>query len=96
MTNKQRATLRSLGANLKEIDYVGKDGVTSNVIISINNNLFVHELIKVKVQKTCTLDIIEVADLIKQNCNCEIVSIIGTKILLYKYSEKENIKHIVF
>ena len=52
MTAQERAKLRSLSNSLRDLVYLGKDGLTPNVIAQVNDNLYAHELIKIKVQKT--------------------------------------------
>lgn len=95
LNKKERITLRSKAQTLPDLVYVGKEGVTDNVINQIEDNLYAHELIKVKVQNTCDLEKEEVADYIAEKTECEVVTIIGTKIVLYKLSSKKNIKHLL-
>ena len=51
MTAQERAKLRSLSNSLRDLVYLGKDGLTENVIVQINDNLYAHELIKIKAQR---------------------------------------------
>ena len=51
MTTQERAKLRSLSNNLRDLVFLGKEGLTDNVIMQINDNLYAHELIKIKAQK---------------------------------------------
>ena len=95
MNKKDRITLRSIAQTLPDLVYIGKEGLTDNVLIQIRDNLIAHELIKVKVQNTCDEDLTTLANKIEEMVNCYVVTIIGTKIVLYKYSEKKNIKHII-
>ena len=92
---QQRAKLRSLGASLKDLVFVGKEGVTDNVIAQVDDNLFAHELIKVKVQKTAPDDIKIIANEICEKSDCELVSVIGSKILLFKPTEKAKFIHLL-
>ena len=43
ITKQQRLALRSLAQNLQDLVYIGKDGVSENVLTQINDNLFAHE-----------------------------------------------------
>ena len=95
INKKERIQLRSLAQVLPDLVFVGKEGVTENVLRQIEDNLFAHELIKIKVQNTCEEDKGEVADIIAEKLICDVVTIIGTKIVLYKRSEKKNIKHVL-
>ncbi len=95
LSAQNRAKLRSLATNLKDLVFIGKDGLTDNVIDQINDNLFAHELIKIKVQKCVLKDIDELANTIAKKCDCEIVSIIGSKILIYKFTTKPKFNHLI-
>lgn len=95
MNNKNRIYLRSLSSKLPDLVYIGKEGLTDNVKKQINDNLFVYELIKIKVQKNANSDIKIIAKLIETDCKCEVISLIGSKIVCYKYSTKDKIKHII-
>jgi RNA-binding protein len=95
LTKKDRINLRSMAQTLPDIVFVGKDGVTENVLNQIEDNLYAHELIKVKVQNTCDQTKEEVAEIIEEKTLCDVVTMIGTKIILYKKSEKKNIKHVL-
>ena len=50
ITPQERAKLRALSNGLRDLVYIGKDGLTENVIAQINDNLYAHELIKIKAQ----------------------------------------------
>lgn len=95
LTKKDRITLRSMAQNLPDLVYIGKDGLTDNVLRQLEDNLFAHELIKIKVQNTCDIDKFDIADLIAEQLDCEVVTIIGTKIVLYKLSNKKSVKHVL-
>ena len=95
MTKSDRIKLRSIGQDLADTSFVGKDGVTENVIKQISDNLTAHELVKIKVQKNAPLEIGEIAEEIASKCGAEVVTIIGSKILVYRFSTKEKIKHIL-
>lgn len=95
LTPQNRSTLRSIATNLKDLVFIGKDGLTDNVINQIEDNLYAHELIKIKVQKSVIEDINEMASDIEEKCDAEVVSIIGSKILLYRYTNKPKFKHLI-
>lgn len=95
LTPQNRSTLRSIATNLKDLVFIGKDGLTDNVINQIEDNLYAHELIKIKVQKSVIEDIKEMASDIEEKCDAEVVSIIGSKILLYRYTNKPKFKHLI-
>lgn len=93
ISSKQRATLRGIANNLPDLVYVGKEGITENVIKQINDNLLAHELIKIKVQSNADKKSGEIVDSICKACDCEPVSVCGGKIVVYKRTTKQNFKH---
>ena len=95
LTAQERSVLKSLSNKLKDLVYVGKEGLTNNVITQINDNLYAHELIKIKVQKTASDDISSIAKEIEDKCDCEVVATIGSKILLYKVTSKPKFEHLL-
>ena len=95
LTAQNRAKLRSLATNLRDLVFIGKEGLTENVVVQINDNLYAHELIKIKVQKSVIDEIKELAQEIEQKCDCEVVATIGSKILVYKVSDKPKIMHLL-
>lgn len=95
LTTQNRAKLKSIATNLKDLVFIGKDGLTDNVIDQINDNLFAHELIKIKVQRSVSDEIKNLALEIEEKCEAEVVSIIGNKILVYKYTDKPKFNHLI-
>ena len=95
LSKSERIQLRSLAQTMPDLVYIGKEGLTDNVIRQVDDNLFAHELIKIKVQNTCDIDKNEIADMLCEKLEAEVVTIIGTKIVLYKWSDKDKIKHIL-
>ena len=56
ITSKQRSYLRSLAHNIDPLVYIGKQGITENVIKELDNCLENRELVKVKIQEGCELE----------------------------------------
>ena len=92
---KQRIILRGIASKTKSTVIVGKEGFTENILKAIEEELFLHELVKINVlQNTEIIDktkLCEIATLL----NADVVTAIGRKIVLYKYSDKKNINHIL-
>lgn len=88
ITKQQRTALRSLAQNLPDLVYIGKGDITDNVIKQVNDNLYAHEIIKIKVQDNCMMSIEEICSTLETKCACEVVTTIGSKIVLYKASKK--------
>lgn len=95
MTAQERAKLRSLTNSLRDLVYLGKDGLTPNVIAQVNDNLYAHELIKIKAQRNIPEPITKLAREICDACKCELVGVIGNKILVYKPTDKPNFAHLL-
>lgn len=93
ITSKQRSFLKSLAHDLDPIVYIGKAGVTENVVKEIDTCLEARELVKVKLQEGCNLAPKDVANSLLEPLGAEFVQAIGRKFTLYRES-KEN-KQIV-
>ena len=89
ITSKQRSYLRSLAHNIDPTVYIGKAGVTDNVIKEIDQCLEARELVKIKLQEGAELDAKTVANELAPGLRAELVQAIGRKFTLYRES-KEN------
>ena len=89
ITSKQRSYLRSLAHNIDPTVYIGKAGVTDNVIKEIDQCLEARELVKIKLQVGAELDAKTVANELAPGLRAEFVQAIGRKFTLYRES-KEN------
>ena len=93
LSSKERANLRSYSHHLKPVVIIGRDGLTSGVLKSINNALNSHELIKVKATKC---DHSSVSKMIMNNTGCAMVGSIGNIIIFFKQvSDKEKSKFVL-
>ena len=92
---KTRIKLRSLASTTKPTVWVGKDGFSENVLKQLEEELFNHELVKISLQEN--VDIPSEFELTETavKLGAEVVTTIGRKIVLYKHSEKKNIKHVL-
>ena len=88
LTSKERAELRAKANSLDTTLMVGKDGVTETVIAEAENQLTARELIKGKVLETAFMSPIEVSDAICEATGADGVAVIGTKFVIYRFSEK--------
>lgn len=89
ITSKQRSYLRSLAHNIDPTVYIGKAGVTDNVIKEIDQCLEARELVKIKIQEGAELDAKATANELAPQLGAEFVQAIGRKFTLYRQS-KEN------
>ena len=95
ITSKQRSYLRSLAHNLDPIVYIGKSGVTENVIKEMDECLENREHIKVKLQEGCDLNPKDVANELLPELGAEFVQAIGRKFTLYRQSSDPEKRQIV-
>ncbi len=95
MTSQERAKLISLSHNLKDLVFVGKENITDTVVAQVKDNLYAHELIKIKVNKNVGYTIDELAKEICEKTECELVAIIGSKVIVYKETDKPKFNHLL-
>ena len=88
LTSKQRAELRSQANTLETTLMVGKGGVTEALIAEADNQLTTRELVKGKVLEGAMMTPREVCDEICEATGADGVSVIGTKFVIYRFSEK--------
>jgi len=88
LTSKERAELRSQANALETTLMVGKGGVTDAVIAEAENQLEARELVKGKVLEGAMMSPREVSDAICEATGADGVSVIGTKFVIYRFSEK--------
>jgi RNA-binding protein len=84
LTGKQKRSLRALGHHLKPVTTIGKQGVVDSLLEQLEANLLAHELIKVKVLKTCPLAPAEVAAVISARTGAALAQSVGRTLLLYR------------
>ena len=88
LTSKERAELRSQATTIDTTLMVGKGGVTEAVIAEAENQLDARELVKGKVLEGAMMTPREVCDEICEATGAEGVGVIGTKFVIYRFSEK--------
>ena len=88
LTSKERAELRSQANSLETTLMVGKDGVTDALIAEADNQLTARELVKGKVLENAMLTPREVCDALCEATGADGISVIGTKFVIYRFSEK--------
>ena len=89
LTGKQRIYLKGLAHHLDQTVYVGKAGITENILKEMEIGFETRELVKIKIQEGCELTKEEVADRIIEETGCEFVQAIGRKVTLYRRSKED-------
>ena len=90
INSKQRAYLRAMAQNLDTIFQIGKGGITEEICNQIYNALEARELIKARVLENSGYTAKEAAAVIAEAIECEVVSCVGTRFVLYKESVKKK------
>ncbi len=88
LTSKERADLRAMATNIDTTLMVGKSGVTETVIAEAEKLLTARELVKGKVLEGAMMTPREVCDELCEATGAEGVAVIGTKFVIYRFSEK--------
>lgn len=92
MTSKERAALRAKANPLEPIIQIGKEGISENLLVQIDDTLDVRELIKIRVHlETSPSAPKELANTIAQKLGADVVQVIGGIIVLYREADEERI-----
>ena len=92
MNGKQRAFLRKMSQSYPVVVYIGKEGISLNVIDSVKQALEARELIKCSVQQNSDISAREASDMLCSELGAEGISCAGRKFVIYKQSEKKIIE----
>ena len=90
LTSKQRAYLRALSQHIDTIFQVGKGGISDEMCLQIANALEARELIKARVLENSGYTAKEAAQDIADRIDCDVVTCVGSRFVLYKESEKKK------
>ena len=92
MTSKQRAYLKA-PCHDHGTDPAGrKSSITPEHTAAVAEALEARELIKINVLQNCLDDPREIAEVLAERTNSQVVQVIGKKIVLYKEGKKEKKK----
>ena len=94
-TSKQRSILRSIAQTEEPIGQIGKGGISENMVNSFSDALGKREIIKVTVLNNNDDDKNALAIELAEKLNGEVVAVIGHKIIIYRYSNKKGVKHLL-
>ncbi len=89
LTSKQRAVLKSMANSIEPIIFVGKAGVTDNVITQADEALAARELVKGTVQQASPIKAAEALETIAHKTGAEPVQSSGRKFVLFRPRPKD-------
>ncbi len=88
LTSKERAELRAQANGIETTLIVGKGGIGETLIADVENQLNARELVKGKVLEGAMLSPREASDAICEATGAEGISVVGSKFVIYRFSEK--------
>ena len=83
LTSGQRAYLRKQAHDLRALVQIGKNGLTPNILATIDDVLLAHELIKIKFLAFAD-EMNDLTQTIAEETNCGIVGTIGNTLIVYR------------
>lgn len=90
LTSKQRAYLRGRANDYDTIFQVGKGGINENMLEQIDNALEARELIKLRTLENSDFFAREAAETIAEELGADVVSVVGSRFVLYRESKKNK------
>jgi RNA-binding protein len=84
LTGKQRRYLRSLGHHLEPVVQVGHEGVSEAVVRQTDQQLEVHELIKVRIGEAAPEHRHDSATALAEKTGAVVAQVLGRTALLYR------------
>lgn len=96
LTSKQRSNLRGQASVIEPVTQVGKLGINDALLDSLDKAIEKRELIKVTVLENSGLVPKEVGIEISEKLNAEFVCATGRKLVFYRKSSSDKVKHIEF
>jgi len=91
LTGKQKRYLKGLGHSMKPLVNIGKNGLTDPLIEQVQQCLLTHELVKVKILESCSLEKKECSIQLGEKAKAHVTQVIGRTILLYSPHPEEPV-----
>lgn len=91
LTSKQKSYLRSLAQTEPALFQIGKEGLSDNLIQTVDDALRTHELVKIKLLKTVSDDVDKIIFDLAMNTKSEVVQKIGRVFVLYRKAKEPKI-----
>jgi len=95
MTSKERALLRSIGSAIETTSQIGKGEITESIIKDLDAQIEKRELVKAGVLRASPMPAADAAEILAKGLKAEIVAVTGGKILLYRRSKDDKVKHLL-
>lgn len=92
LTQKQKRYLKASAHDLKPIIQIGKEGLSNNLLITIDQALTAHELIKISILQNNSDAVQELILDISSKTRAEFVFQIGRQLIFYRRSKKNKIQ----
>ncbi len=89
LNSKQRAFLRSLASTADTVYQVGKGGIGEELCRGLSDALEARELIKIRVLENSGYTAKEAAAQIAEALGADVVTTVGSKVVLYRRSSRE-------
>ena len=90
LTNPQKKYLKAEANHLKPLYQIGKNEISDNTLVLLENGLRSQELIKVSVLKTVSMEPKGVGEVLASHLEAELVQVVGRIITLYKENPKQR------
>ncbi len=91
LNGKRRAFLRKMANGLDPVFQVGKGGISEEMCLQIGNCLEARELIKLRVLENSGYTPREAAEEIAASVSAEVVSVVGSRFVLYRESKTKRV-----
>ena len=85
---RDKKILRAQAQQYRSLFQIGKDGISDNLIATLDDSLRAHELVKLNLLKTAPLSTAEAAAMLAQATDSGLVHSIGRTFVLYRRSKK--------
>lgn len=95
ISTKERSKLKSVSMGLTDGVIIGKDGLTENVIDSVNKLLNAREIVKIKVLNNSDVLPRDLCDALCERLNAEPVLVIGSKVVIYRRRRSDDKPHLL-
>lgn len=91
LTSKQRAKLRAIASKEDTILQLGKGGITESFVKSVDLALSAREIVKFRVLESAMIDMTTAAYEVAEQLEAEVVTVIGSKVVLYRKTDDNKL-----